>query len=270
MQLAALDVDVEFDIDDPDLSTVLHGLFADLTDVRPPPLDGSRPRVHVRVTGLGPWDIASPAHAARTESLEEAVTHVSTAINLSAVAATPLLAFHAAVLTRTGHTLVIPGASGLGKTTLAAALLLRGWSYVSDESFALDWSDSAIHPYPRPLALSGWSQEALGLRGVGVPGEGEHFVRARELGATLDATAGPATHVAVIERPATPTSSDAAIVDLHPGEALEQLLRSGFTHVRDPVRALRILASTLTSTAVARVTLGAPNRTAAALERWVG
>lgn len=60
---------------------------------------------------------------------------------------------HAASVSLGGRAVVIPGRSGAGKTTLALALALAGWTYLSDEVAAIGPGGDVVHPYPRPLAL---------------------------------------------------------------------------------------------------------------------
>ena len=95
--------------------------------------------------------------------------------------------------------IAFPSVSGNGKTTLTAACLLSGFSYISDEALVLD-GDGAVIPYPKPLALSKWSCETLGI-----PEEGEEtLVTAADLGADVAQGGIRVTDVVVAEfgRPA--------------------------------------------------------------------
>lgn len=71
------------------------------------------------------------------------------------------LTFHAAVVERGGRALLIPGASGQGKTTLSASLMLTGWRLFSDEFGLFDMDRGQLVPYPRPLSIKNESIEAL-------------------------------------------------------------------------------------------------------------
>jgi hypothetical protein len=66
---------------------------------------------------------------------------------------------HAGVVGYRGRTILLPGRSFAGKTTLVAALVRSGADYFSDEYAVLD-AAGAVHPYARPLAI----------RRAGVPG----------------------------------------------------------------------------------------------------
>jgi HprK-related kinase A len=71
------------------------------------------------------------------------------------------LILHAAVLERGGCALVMPGSPGKGKSTLAAALMLRGWRLLSDEFALLSPGDLCLTPVPRPVSLKNESIEAI-------------------------------------------------------------------------------------------------------------
>ena len=59
---------------------------------------------------------------------------------------------HAGVVAQGERALLLPGASFAGKSTLTAALLDAGLTYLSDEYAVLD-AAGRVHPYPRPLTL---------------------------------------------------------------------------------------------------------------------
>jgi hypothetical protein len=62
------------------------------------------------------------------------------------------VAVHAAVLAYNDAAIVLPGRSGIGKSTLALALIRAGAIYYSDE-FAVFNRRAEVLPYPRPLAV---------------------------------------------------------------------------------------------------------------------
>jgi hypothetical protein len=70
------------------------------------------------------------------------------------------LIIHAAVLEKAGRGIIMPGVPGSGKSTLCAAMALRGWRLLSDEMVLLDPATRAITPVPRPVSLK---NESIGI-----------------------------------------------------------------------------------------------------------
>jgi hypothetical protein len=64
---------------------------------------------------------------------------------------------HSGALIRNGHGILIPGASGAGKSTTTAAFALSGFQYCTDD-VAVFGSDRKLRPFPKVLALKppGW------------------------------------------------------------------------------------------------------------------
>lgn len=75
---------------------------------------------------------------------------------------------HAGAVAHHGRTIVIPGPSLSGKTTLVAALVRAGATYYSDE-FAVFDEDGRVHPYAKPLSLRSGSlmQDDHPVEGLG-------------------------------------------------------------------------------------------------------
>jgi hypothetical protein len=70
---------------------------------------------------------------------------------------------HAAVVVKNGSAMVLPGGTGVGKTTLAISLAREGWTYYSDDRAPLDVESGRVFPYPRPPGLKGRSQLETGV-----------------------------------------------------------------------------------------------------------
>ncbi|HEX3002988.1 MAG TPA: hypothetical protein VHO27_02165 [Angustibacter sp.] len=253
--LRAIDVDVLVEVEDRELGALVQQVAADLQI--PEPAD--RP-ARVTVSGHGPWTIASPALTHQSLDRSHALGAVLAAVNLTAVAQTTTLAFHAAVLVRGGCVVAVPGASGNGKTTLAAALLREGWTYVTDEALSLRWRSRALVPYPRPLALSPWAAETLGVGGVDVGGE--LLVRASAWSTVVpacDDLPGWPHHVVSLDRA---PGAAADLLAVHRTEALAALLRRGFTHHHDAGRALTTVHQLVSEAQCWRLRLSDPREAA--------
>ena len=257
----ALGVSMLITADDPGLKATVRDLLVDLipSNSTTGPLGQHR----IQVDGTDPWSIRSPAHSVVSHSAESAVGETCAAVNLNAVAATSLLAFHCAVLARNHRTLVIPGASGLGKTTLTAGLLLRGWDYVSDEALGFRRDDGALTPYPRPLGLSDWSAHSLGIDGGTPVGGGERLLRARDLGAAIAYAPTAVTDIVLIERTGDVAEAPELMQERpHRADVVAEFIRRGFTHHVDVAAAMQKLADVVRSAAVHRLRLADPKRTA--------
>jgi hypothetical protein len=69
------------------------------------------------------------------------------------------LMLHAALMSKHGRGILIGGASGAGKSSLAAWLMLRGWTYHGDEQIYADASDGHWEGFVRPVCLKdGWTE----------------------------------------------------------------------------------------------------------------
>jgi HprK-related kinase A len=80
-----------------------------------------------------------------------------------AMQAHQFLMLHSAVVEKDGVALIMPALPGSGKSTLCAALMLRGWRLLSDE-FGLIRAqdpDTLLHPLPRPVPLKNQSIEVI-------------------------------------------------------------------------------------------------------------
>ncbi len=71
------------------------------------------------------------------------------------------LMIHAAVLEKNGHAAILAAPPGSGKSTLCAALMLRGWRLLSDELTLVRLSDGQIEPVPRPVSLKNDSIDVI-------------------------------------------------------------------------------------------------------------
>lgn len=82
------------------------------------------------------------------------------------------LHLHAAALVRGASGVVFAAMGGTGKSTLAAALGQRGWTYMSDEMVAIA-NDGEIRAFPKPITLRSAGATLLGelaSRAIQIPG----------------------------------------------------------------------------------------------------
>jgi hypothetical protein len=143
---------------------------------------------------------------------------------------TPLLCIHAGVVAAPDGLIAFPALSGVGKTTLTAALVRGGFDYVSDEALALDRTSGLASPFPRPLSLAGdvWPL-VLPERSDPPPPNYERLVSGSEFGRVAR---GPGTvrHILLpARRPGGPQ-----LEAVRRGDVVAELLRRCFNHYVDP------------------------------------
>ncbi|MFV0275784.1 MAG: HprK-related kinase A [Parahaliea sp.] len=71
------------------------------------------------------------------------------------------LKLHAAVVAKQGLAVVMPGLPGAGKSTLCAALGLRGWQVLSDEHALIQPGTANVVPVNRPISLKNESIDVI-------------------------------------------------------------------------------------------------------------
>lgn len=214
----------------------------------------------VRVHRSGRWyTVVGGSSPSRVDGPATAVAHVLAAVNAAALARANCLAVHAAVVARQGRAVAFPAASGQGKSTLAAACLLGGWDYVSDEALCLHWATGAVLAYPRPMELSEWSRAATGLPAT--TGPAEAFLTAAQLGARVAVGPLELEHLVLLER-----GDGVALDPLPRRDGVAALLTRSFNHWRNPGRAFDLAHEVVSRATVWRLRLGDP-RTAATLLR---
>lgn len=75
--------------------------------------------------------------------------------------ADPYVVLHAGGVALGNAGVIISGPSGAGKTTLTAALVCAGFSYLTDEALAIDPVTGLLQPYPKALTIQRGSWELL-------------------------------------------------------------------------------------------------------------
>jgi hypothetical protein len=87
------------------------------------------------------------------ERLDEVLETLESSLHFEVAQRAPHRLFvHAGVVGWRGRTLVLPGRSRSGKTTLVEALLRAGATYFSDDYAVID-PQGNVHPYPRALSI---------------------------------------------------------------------------------------------------------------------
>ena len=129
-------------------------------------------------------------------------------VNRSAAeASSRYLLLHAAAVEHGGAGVLLPGASGAGKSTMAAALVMDGFGYLTDELVGL--AGREMVPFPKALSLDRSSAGVLGLPIPPHEGHGTFHVPADELRpASLGRPCEPVLVVFPRIDPSRPTTMD--------------------------------------------------------------
>lgn len=164
------------------LLTDVRRILADLVTDEP-----ANAALAVEVAGDGSLRTAGDHWPPRTwASADALLDQLPTLLNLLTPHVPDLLALHAgAVAPGDDGVVVIAGDSGAGKSTLTAAMVQRGWAYLSDEAVGVRPGPLTAVAYPKPLALAAGARRALGLP----PGPSHTSVS--ELDRSTRAAAGP-------------------------------------------------------------------------------
>ena len=200
------------------------------------------------------------ARLASYQGEDDALRYLMVEVNRAAIRQSPWFAVHPGVVQHGESIIAFPAVSDGGKTTLTSACLLRGFEYLTDEALIINDS-GAVVPYPRPLALSPWSCEKLGLE----PGIGERLYTPRDLDADIG-TGGPPTDVVI---PSYGTG-DMVLEKIARSAAVEALLTRSFNHYKNAERAFRLSTELARRVNVWHLVLGDPLETASLLYDRLG
>jgi hypothetical protein len=137
----------------------------------PPDLERADRIVAVRRAGGGALDVVVDGAVAWTaRGAIAAVPAVQRALDEAVVERQVEMAIvHAGVVALGGRAILLPGPSLAGKSTMVAALVRRGATYLSDE-YALIGADGRVHPYPRSLLLRDPQGAVRPRRAADLPG----------------------------------------------------------------------------------------------------
>ena len=95
----------------------------------------------------------------------EALETMQADISFRAVSLTDgAVVFHAAAVCRDGTTMILPAASGAGKTSLAAALVAAGWTFITDELASIKVAGHTMTPFRRAIVVTLEVAQAIGLK----------------------------------------------------------------------------------------------------------
>jgi hypothetical protein len=162
------------------------------------------------------------------------------------------LLLHAAAAERDGFLVVLAGASGSGKSTTVAALVQRGFRYVTDEVVVLDRDSLRVEAFPRSVSLDPPAIRALGVHPSSASRRGKLHLPWWDLAAPGVGRGVPPSLIAF----PTFAAGSATWTDVSPAEALLELAQHTFDFHRDPLANLASLARLVAGARAGRLTSG--------------
>lgn len=96
-------------------------------------------------------------------SAQDFLNNLPTILSHIVMETSTMLVLHAGAVASEVGTLLLPGPSGTGKSTLTAALLKSGAQYLSDDAVGIQPETLNVCSFPKPIGLSVSSRRALGL-----------------------------------------------------------------------------------------------------------
>ena len=186
-------------------------------------------------------------------------------LNASALAASDHFAVHAGAVSGRHGVIAFPAPSGAGKSTLTAACVEAGFAYVSDEALCVDYDTGSIVAYPKPLALSRWSREALGVSHPD-DDEEEAMIPPGDLGTVVEDEELRLSDVILITKHAGPPHLE----EVPRSEVMAALLRMSFNHYKHPAEAVRLAAALANGSQAWRLAYDQPRAAADLLAQRLG
>ena len=183
--------------------------------------------------------------------------------NRLAVEAYSSFAVHSGVVAKGERVVAFPAQTGGGKSTLTAACVLDGFSYVSDEALCVDLETAEVMPYPKPLGLSPASRDLLGLPPATAPWGGvrESVVNVEEFGGVPAVGFLKLSDVVIAEY----GHSEQTLEPAPASEVMTTLLRMSFNSYKHPEASFRLTARLAREVQGWRLRYGDPLRAAALL-----
>jgi hypothetical protein len=195
--------------------------------------DRCAPRLAVRRAYEGYALTGGQDSPARAESIGEALRMVRYEVVLSFMAARPdLLWLHAGAVARGGGALLIVGPGGAGKSTLATALLRKGFRYLGDDVAPIDLGTGRVVPFPMAPTVRCHP-------GRWLPQDDVMTLPRADVRLTSRAVGRVPVAVAALAFPRYAAESPSAIGRFAPGEAALALLQQSLNFPRHRETAVR-------------------------------
>ncbi|MGH2787279.1 MAG: hypothetical protein ACRDJV_05135 [Actinomycetota bacterium] len=156
------------------------------------------------------------------------------------------LVVHASVASWSGRGILMPAATGSGKTTTVAGLVRAGFDYLSDEAALVSASTAIVHPFPRPLAMGAHSASLVNGLLDELPADYHEPMRRQQYYIPCDlvraGSAGGPCPVAYVVSPSYSRGSVTEIEPMSRADALTLLAGQCFNLDRHASHGLSLLA----------------------------
>jgi HprK-related kinase A len=183
-RIGAIDVSIVGDL--PDALDDFTALYEHARQPVSEPAAADASLIHMEIrSGRSGW-LARRSHAVLGDGRKlwtaqrpnEVLPYLEWGINYRVIARRQeFLQLHAATLARNGAGLILAADSGSGKSTLTAAMLARGWQYLSDEFALIEPATCVLHPFPKALCIKAGSFDLM--RRLNLPlWRNRHYVKA--------------------------------------------------------------------------------------------
>jgi hypothetical protein len=199
---------------------------------------------------------------------------VTTVTRIALDADAARLHLHCAAVAKDGCGMLVTARSGTGKTTLAAELLCRGWSYGSDESVAVEAGSETVEAFPKPLMIKDGDRSpvrGLAERRVVLDVEDDRIwtVPASTLGAACTSVLEPTCILVLTTEPRAPGRGPAEPAPIHPADAVVAMMQQTMDAGRYGPSALGVLAGLAARSRCLQMQVGPLDVAADALERLI-
>lgn len=185
------------------------------------------------------------------------------------------LQIHAASMSYRGRGVILAGSPGQGKSTLAAGLLARGWSYLSDEFALIDPDHRTLEAYPKALCIKAGSFEPV--RQLGLPLDLDRVLHKGSKGPVslidplkvrANAVGNPCP-VRMIIFPQYEAGAEPDIQPMSRAQAVFELVQASFNFTKFRNRGLQLLAEIARNAHCVRVRSGDLSQTARMIEEYM-
>ena len=181
------------------------------------------------------------------------------------------LGIHAGGVARDGVAVGLPAAMESGKSTLTAALVRAGFSYLTDEAVFLDWGTRKVIPFPKPISLDPGSWPLFPELEPDAPLPGGYKDQQWHIppDAVRPGAVGGPCGVRHVVFPRYASNATTRLTPLGRAEATIELARNTFRFNERPRRSLDTLAAAVPETECYRLDVGDLNRAVALVSELI-